>query len=223
MAPRVPCTCGCGLEVSYTTKQNHLNAHGKTSLRARVVTEIESLKRNTQQQQKPTSLPQRRFRKRASSNPDQDGSRKRRKAAQLEGNQLPEITASSQVDTDPMEDLPPPIAADTDRQSRFIERSRGVMKMRWTTRRQDGSSLSDGKGGDSDGGDEEEEEGSDNLDEDGDGDDEDGDEDGDEDEEDEDEPSHISDWDLLGEDFEREAAAPGLCSLYGLPTQLITL
>ena len=189
------------------------------------MTEIESLTRNTQQQQKPTSLLHRRFRKRASSNPDQDGSRKRRKAAQLEGNQLPEITASSQVDTDLMEDLPPPIAADTDRQSRFIERSRGVMKMRWTTRRRDGSSLSDGKGSDSDGGDEEEEEGSD-KDEDGDGEDRDGDEDeddGDEDEDDEDEPSHISDWDLLGEDFEREAAAPGLYSLYGLPTQLTTL
>ena len=99
------------------------------------------------------------------------------------------------------------------------------MKMRWTTRRRDGSSLSDGKGSDSDGGDEEEEEGSD-KDEDGDGEDRDGDEDeddGDEDEDDEDEPSHISDWDLLGEDFEREAAAPGLYSLYGLPTQLTTL
>jgi hypothetical protein len=181
------------------------------------MTEIEWLKRNTQQQQKPTSLLQRRFRKRASSSPDQDGSRKQRKAAQLEGNQLHEITASSQVDTDLMEDLPPPMAADTDRQSRFIERSRGVVKMRWTTRRQDGSSLSDGKGGDSDEG--EEEEGRD-KDEDGDGD---GDEDEDEDEDDEDEPSNISDWDLLGEDFEREAAAPGLYSLYGLPTQLTTL
>ena len=90
------------------------------------------------------------------------------------------------------------------------------------TRRRDGSSLSDGKGGDSDGGDEEEE----GRDKDGDGDGEDGDgdgEDGDEDDEDEDEPSNISDWDLLGEDFEREAAALGLYSLYGLPTQLTTL
>ena len=185
------------------------------------MTEIESLTRNTQQQQKPTSLLQRRFRKRASSNPDQDGSRKRRKAAQLEGNQLPEITASSQVDTDLMEDLFPPIAADTDWQSRFIERSQGIMKMRWMTRRRDGSSLSDGKGGDSDGGDEEEEEGRD-KDEDRDGEEEDG-EDWDEDDEDEDEPSNISDWDLLGKDFEREAAASGLYSLYGLPTQLTTL
>ena len=117
-----------------------------------------------------------------------------------------------------MEDLPPPIAADTDRQSRFIKRSRGVMKMRWTTRRRDGSSLSDGKGSDSDGRDEEEEEGRD-KDEDEDGDE----EDGDEDDEDEDEPSNISDWDLLGKDFEHEAAAPGLYSLYGLPTQLTTL
>ena len=217
MASRVPCTCGCGLEVSYTTKQNHLNAHGKISLRVRVMTEMGSLNRNTQQQQKPTSLLQRRFRKRASSNPDQDGSRKQRKAAQLKGNQLPEITTSSQVDTDLMEDLPPPMVANTDRQSRFIERSRGVMKMRWMTRRRDGSSLSDGKGSDSDGG----EDGRD-KDEDGDRDDEDG-EDGDEDDKDEDEPSNISDWDLLGKDFEREAAAPGLYSLYELPTQLTTL
>lgn len=137
---QVTCTCGCGLEVTHATKQNHLNSRGKTSLRARVVTEIELLKRTTRQQQKPTPLLQRRLRKRASSNPDQYGSRKRCKAAQLEENQLPEITASSQVDTDLIEDLLPPVAADTDQQSRFIERARDVMKMRWTTSRRDGGS-----------------------------------------------------------------------------------
>jgi hypothetical protein len=97
-----------------------------------------SLKKNTQQEQKLIPLLQRGLKKRASSNPDQDGSHKRHKAAQLEENQLPEITASSQVDTDMIEDLLPPVATDTDRQSMFIERSRGVMEMRWTTSRRDG-------------------------------------------------------------------------------------
>ena len=231
MAGRIPCTCGCGLEVTYTTKQNHLNALGKTSLRARVVTEAELLKRNTRQQQKPTPFLQRGFKKRASSIPDQDDSRKRRKAAQLE----PEIT---QVDTDLIEDLLPQVAADTDRQSRFVERSRGVMEMRWTTSRRDSGSHSDGKDGDNDGGDDDEEdkdrdkdeedkdEDGEDKDEDGEDKDEDGedkdgdgeDKDGDEDE-DEDEPPFydseipgISNWDLLGEGFEREAAALGLFS-----------
>ena len=97
MAGRIPCTCGCGLEVTYAMKQNHLNAHGKTSLRARVVTEARLLKRNTWQRQEPTPLPQRGSKKWASSNPDWDGSRKQLKAAQLEGNQLPGIASSSQL------------------------------------------------------------------------------------------------------------------------------
>ena len=96
---------------------------------------------NTGQQQKPTSTL--RPEKRLSSNPDQDGSRKRRKAAQE--NQLLENAVSSQVDTDLIEDLPPPLARDTDRQSWFIERSRGVMEMCWTTRNRDGGSHSDGR------------------------------------------------------------------------------
>jgi hypothetical protein len=227
MAGRIPCTCGCDQEVTYATKQNHLNARGKTSLRARVVTEAKLLKRNTQQQQKPTP---RKLKKRASSNPDQDGSRKRRKAAQLEE---PEITAGSQVDADLIEDLLPPVAADTDRQSRFIERSRGVMEIRWMTSKRDGGSHSNGKDCDSDNGDDEEEEDKDGDEEDKDGDEEDKDEE-DEDEEDEDEDEDeapfydseipgISNWDLLGEDFEREAAALGLYSSYELPTQLTTL
>jgi hypothetical protein len=216
-----------------------------------VVTEAKSLKRNTQQQQKPTPLLQKGFKKRVSANPDQDGSRKRRKAAQFEENQLPEFTASSQVDTDLIEDLIedsfPPVAADTDRQSRFIERSRGVMEMRWKTSRRDGGSHSDGKDGDNDGdnddddddgdGDEEDKDGNDKdedkEDNDRDEEDNDGDEedrDGDEEDNDEDEPPFydseipgISNWDLLGEDFEREAATLGLYSSYELPTQLTTL
>ncbi|KAF8806481.1 hypothetical protein BYT27DRAFT_7257201 [Phlegmacium glaucopus] len=156
MVGRIPCTCGCGREVTYATKQNHLNARGKTSLQARVVTETESLKRNTWQQQEPTPLVQRGSKKRASSNLDRDGSRKRLKAAPLEENQSPEITPSSQVDTDLIEDFLPPVMADTDRQIRFVERSGGVIEMRWTTSRQDSCSHSDGKGGNNDDGDEEE-------------------------------------------------------------------
>jgi hypothetical protein len=135
MAGRILCTCGCGEVVSYTTKKNHLNARGKTSLHARVVTETNSLKRNTQQQQKPTPLLQRGLKKRASSNTDQDGSSKRHKAAQLEENQLPEITAGSQMDTDLMEDFLPPVAAGTDQQSMFMERSQGMMEMWWMASR----------------------------------------------------------------------------------------
>jgi hypothetical protein len=37
MSPRVPCTCGCGLQVTYATKLNHLNGRGTTSLRAGVL------------------------------------------------------------------------------------------------------------------------------------------------------------------------------------------
>jgi hypothetical protein len=225
MARRTLCTCGCGQEVTYATKQNHLKGRGRTSIRARVETETRLLKRNIQQQQKPTTLLQKGLKKRASSNADQDVSRKRHKAAQLEENQLPEITTSSQVDTDLIDDLLPPIAADTDRQSMFIKRSRGVMEMRWTTSRRDGGSDSDGKGSDNDvrDNDEDEDMDGDDSDEDneGDGDEDNGDEDN-EDEEDEDEEGWapfndteipgISSWDSLGEDFEREAAALGLYS-----------
>ena len=252
MAGRIPCTCGCGLEVTYSTKRNHLNARGTTALRARMETETKSLKKNTQQEQKPIPLPQRGLKKRSPSNPDQNGSRKRHKAAQLGENQLPEITASSQVDTNMIEDLLPPVATNTDRQSMFIERSRGVIEMRWTTSRRDWNSHSDGSNSDvrdddededmNEGRDEEEEdndedgEDKDEDEEDKDEDEEDSDEDeedNDEDEEDNDEDEEdndgdkedehegqrpcydseipgISNWDLLGEDFEREAAALGL-------------
>ena len=237
MAGRIPCTCGCGLEVTYATKQNHLNGRGKTSLRARVVLEARSL-RNTQQQQEPTPLPQRGLKKRASSNLDRDDSRKRRKAAQLDENQLPEIVASSQLETDMIEDLLPPVAADTDRQGRFIERSRGVMEMRWRTRRREGG-YSTGKGGDKqeqeENGDDEDKDmdDEDKDDEDDDEDDEDKDKDKDDDDDDKDEDEDedeyeseipgISNWDLLGDDFEREAAALGVFSSYEFPTQLTIL
>ena len=198
MVGRIPCSCGCGREVSYATKRNHLNARGTTALHARVGTETKLLKKDTWQQQKPTPLLPRGFKKRASSNSHQDGSRKRHKAAQLEENQLPETTTSSQVDTDFIEDLLPPVVTDTDRHSMFIERSRRVMEMCWTTGRRDGSSHFDGRGSNNDGRDEDEDEDEDK---------------------DKDEPPFyysgipgISTWDLYGEDFKHEAAALGLHS-----------
>ena len=50
-----------------------------------------------------------------------------------------------------MDDLHPPIAADTDQQSRFIERSWGVMGICWMSSRRHLSSHSDGEGRDNDG------------------------------------------------------------------------
>ncbi|KAF8809836.1 hypothetical protein BYT27DRAFT_7254177 [Phlegmacium glaucopus] len=133
--------------LSYSsTWQAGFLAHAATSLRARVVTETKLLKRNTWQQQEPTPLVQRGSKKRASSNLDWDGSRKRLKAAPLEENQSPEITPSSQVDTDLIEDFLPPVMADTDQQIRFVERSGSMIEMCWTTSRQDSCSHSDGKG-----------------------------------------------------------------------------
>jgi len=108
--------------------------------------------------------------------------------------------------------------ADTDRQSRFVERSQRMIEMHWTTSRQDSGSHSDGEGGDNDDRDNEEEKDKDKEDKE------------DKDKEDKDEPPvydseipGIFTWDLLGKDFEREAAALGLYSLYELPTQLTTL
>jgi len=191
--------------------------------------EIKLLKKNTRQQQKPTPLLQRGLKKRASSNPDQDGSCKRHKAAQLEDGgshsdgsdndgRDDEEVEDMDGDTNMMEDLLPPAVTDTDRQSMFIERSRGVMEMRWTTSRQDGGSHSDGSdndGSDNDGRDDEEVE---DMDGDRDVDEEEEDKDGDEEDEDYQPPFYdseipgISNWDLLGEHFEREAAALGLYS-----------
>ena len=70
---------------------------------------------------------------------------------------MPEIAASSQLETDLIEDFLLPVAADTDQQGRFIERSWGVMEMHWMTSGQD-DGYSNGKGGNNDGRDEEEEE-----------------------------------------------------------------
>ncbi len=96
--PTTLCTCGCGQQVSYTTKQHHLNGHGKMSLRARIAAENEWLKPSTSQQPQIS-------RKQSHSTADQNSSCIRRRAAQLETEGEPEILP---VDAGPMEPLPEP-------------------------------------------------------------------------------------------------------------------
>jgi len=98
---RIPCTCGCGLQVTHATKINHLNGRGKTSLRARVLEENESLKPSTSQQ--PVLLRDHQKKKRSHPSSDQVGNRKRFKVAQHEVDQIPEI--SLREDADPMGSL----------------------------------------------------------------------------------------------------------------------
>src|SRR5882762_9920365 len=100
MAPRIPCTCGCGQQVTYPTKRNHLKGHAVTSLRARVLG-MES----QQQESTPRQNQLRGSKKRVSSNNDQDGSRKRPKTAEPEENESHETAAAFQIDTDPMDSL----------------------------------------------------------------------------------------------------------------------
>ena len=89
---RIPCTCGCGRQVTYATKQNHLNGRGKTSLRARVLAENEWLRQRRQDHQQEGS------KRRSHPTSDRDGSRKRSKTVQLEMDEVPKIF---QADKDP--------------------------------------------------------------------------------------------------------------------------
>ena len=95
---RIPCTCGCGQKVTYATKTNHLNGRGKTSLRARVLEENESLRRSTRQQ--PVLLQDHQKKKRSHPSSNQTGNRKRLKADQLD------VDLPAQAYADPMESLP---------------------------------------------------------------------------------------------------------------------
>jgi hypothetical protein len=180
--------------VTYSTKQIHLS---NISLHAREVTETQS--RPTRQQQKPTPLLQRGSKKRAFSNVDQDGSRKRHKAAQLEENQLPEVTnGGSHSD-----------GKHSDNYGRDDDEDEDMDK------------NAEDKHGNEEDEDEEDEDEEDEDDEEEDDDDEEDEEDDDDEDDEEDEDEEvppfndteipgISYWDLLGEDFEREAAALGL-------------
>jgi hypothetical protein len=87
---RIPCTCGCGFQVTHATKINHLNGRGKTSLRARVLEENQLLKPSTSQQ--PVLLRDDRKKKRSHPSSNQIGNRKRLKVAQLEVDQIPETS-----------------------------------------------------------------------------------------------------------------------------------
>jgi hypothetical protein len=84
---RILCTCGCGLQVTHATKINHLNGRGKTSLRARVLQENESLKPSTRQQ--PVLLRDHQKKKRSHPSSNQTGNHKRLKVAQLDVDQIP--------------------------------------------------------------------------------------------------------------------------------------
>ena len=211
MAPKIPCTCGCGELVTYTTKTNHLNGRGKSSLRGKVLWTKSS--RRQQQESIPNRNQLRGSKKRVSSNHDQDGSNKALKTSEPEENQSHETTATFQMDTDPMDFLPAEVAG-TSRLAGVSGRTRHVMDRRWGNSRRDnsfGGNAGGGGDGDND---------MSSEDEDGDGDGRGG-EDGDEykgEDEDENEVEDsdedkggfekpgLSAWDLLGEDFEQEAA-----------------
>jgi hypothetical protein len=97
---RIPCTCGCGEQVTHATKINHLNGRGKTSLRARVLEENESLKLSTRRQ--PVLLQDHQKKKRSHPSSNQAGNRKRLKADQID------VDLPAQAYADPMESLPTP-------------------------------------------------------------------------------------------------------------------
>lgn len=108
---RIPCTCGCGQQVTYTTKQSHLNGHGKTVLRARILAENEWL-RQRQDHPKEGS------KKRSHSTSDKDGNHKWSKTVQL-GDEVPKIfRADPDIDPDLLSALVPnqgpEVQADTD-------------------------------------------------------------------------------------------------------------
>ncbi len=90
---KVPCTCGCRLDVAPSTKQNHLNGKGTTALRARVFAETKSLtmidgpQHERQNNRNPGS------KKQPASNPD-EGICKRLKASQLEPSPEPNLSST---------------------------------------------------------------------------------------------------------------------------------
>src|SRR6266511_1367752 len=92
------CTCGCLAQVTYAMKLNHLRGKGKATLRSRVAAENEWLTQSTSLHQPP--------KKRSHSTSDQNHSRTRRRAAQVEVEAEPGIILA---DADPMEVLPEPV------------------------------------------------------------------------------------------------------------------
>jgi hypothetical protein len=215
---KVPCTCGCGLDVAPSTKQNHLKGKGTTGLRVRVLAETESLTMVDGPQHERQNNRNRGSKKRPASNPDEGGIRKRLKPSQLESSAEPNVSIF-RTDIDPMDQLEAstepessstvqavPLPAISTQSNDVVERTKHAIEQRW------GSHMHCDEDGDEDneGQDDEDEDDEDKDDEDKDDEDEDDeDEDGDDDE-DENERPGLSAWDLLGEAFEREAAALGL-------------
>ena len=207
----IPCTCGCGREVTYATKQNHLNGLGKTALRARVLSENKWLGADTGQQTRPQRKERSKKRSRSS---DQDDRRKRCRA-QSENSQAyadpVESLPASALNNDEIEATLPDIVSAPRQSNRIAERTRQVAEDRWgNTRLHDegpnncGDNDSDKDEDDQtipDPGAENHEQGS-----------EDDDEDNDEDDDGlfmDSSVSGFSAWELLAEGFEREASSSG--------------
>jgi hypothetical protein len=193
------CTCGCLANVTNATKINHLKGIGKATLRTRVAAENEWLTQSTIQPSK----------KRSRSTSDQNYSQTRRKAAQVEVDEGPAIIpadaypmelgpepAFDQIHSDPGDALPEPEAD----MALHQERLNRIVDERW------GNGILGG------GEEEEEEEEAEEEEEEAEK------EEEEEEEEDEDDSAlfaesgvrGISDWEMLREGFEREAASIGL-------------
>lgn len=211
---KVLCTCGCGRSVSRSTKQNHIKGRGTTALRATVLAETELLKIPAGQ---PQELQKKRGSKnRTSFNPDEGSSHKRLKVSRLDAR--PETDKSSifpmhELEASPLPEVPSthpdpdPLPAAVIQSNRFVERTRHAIEQCWGGRR-DNEDENGGGGKVEDNDEDEDKDDDDNEDYDN----EDNDGDNDEDNEDEDIETVnkiLGTWDLLGEDFECEAAALG--------------
>jgi hypothetical protein len=140
---KVPCTCGCRLDVAPSTKQNHLKGKGTTALRARVFAETKSLNMVDGLQHGRQNNRNRGSKKRPTSNPDEGGVRKRLKASQLELSVEPNVPIF-QADIDPMDQLegstepePSPtvqaglLPAASTQLNNVVERTRHAIEQHW--------------------------------------------------------------------------------------------
>jgi hypothetical protein len=188
---KVPCTCGCGLNVSPTTKLNHIKGRGTIALRARVLGENETLKTISGQRQETQNRGSKR-----PFNPGQSNSRKRFKA-----NPGPATFEADTGPTDFESTFPEDVPSVATQSTTAVNRTRHAMEKRWGAGRDNSHT---------DAIDEDDDNNNNNNDDDSDDDDDDNDDTMDKDIEDENEIPGLSAWDLLGEGFEREAAALGL-------------
>ena len=219
---KVPCTCGCGLDVAPSTKQNHLKGKGTTALRARVFAETKSLTMVDGRQQERQNNGNRGSIKRPAANPNEEGIRKRLKTSQLERSPEYNISSAFQGDIDPMDQLEAspepessstvqtvPLLAISQQSDKVVERTMHAMEQRWGGRQgNDSDEDEDDEGQDDEDADDEVEVEVNETEEEDDYKDEDG--DGYKEDKDEIERPGLSAWDLLGEAFECEAAALGL-------------